>query len=626
MSLLNLEQISMAFGHVALLDKINLVVERGERVCLIGRNGEGKSTLLKIINGDLIADDGQMNATSSCRIARVAQEPEFKEDDTVYHAVAAGLGEVGEWVNQYHELIHQLSTDDSPELLKKLERVQHQLEANDGWSLEQRVDTVLTRLDLPEDKKVSAMSGGWQRRVALAQALVTDPDLLLLDEPTNHLDIRSITWLENQLLEFNGALLFISHDRRFMQNVATRIIELDRGQLTSYPNDYLTYLKVKAANLAAEATQNAKFDKVLAQEEVWIRQGIKARRTRNEGRVRALKQLRLERAKRREVVGKMKLTVDTGQSSGKIVVEAENLSYRYADKPLINDFSMVVMRGDRIGFIGDNGTGKSTLLKLLLGTLEPQQGTITQGTKLQVAYFDQLRAQLNSEQTVFDAVGEGSDTVLINGVNKHVMSYLSDFLFAPERARSPIKSLSGGERNRLLLARMFTQPANVLVLDEPTNDLDVESLELLEEMLLNYEGTLLVVSHDRNFLDNVVTSTLVFDGTGDVSEYVGGYEDWLRQRKPETTAKVEKTAKAEKTAEKPKKAAAKLSYKDQRELDQLPVKIEENENRLAELQDITSQADFYKKEQAEVNQVLAQLQETEDTLAVLYERWEALEN
>jgi ATP-binding cassette subfamily F protein uup len=618
MSLINIDNVSIAFGHVALLDNINLRIEKAERVCLIGRNGEGKSTLFKLINQDLYPDKGKIEYKTACRVALLNQNPEFNSDDTVFHAVAQGLGKIGDLVNEYHEIVQAIATDHS--LLKKLEIVQQQLEAEDGWSFEQRIETILSRLQLPADQKISNLSGGWQRRVALAQVLVTEPDLLLLDEPTNHLDIEAIAWLEQVLLEFNGGLLFISHDREFMQRLATRIIELDRGQLTSYPGDYATYLRQKQANLAAEAIQAAKFDKKLAQEEIWIRQGIKARRTRNEGRVRSLEKLREERSQRREQVGKVKLKVETGESSGRIVIEAENINKSYQDTPLIKDFSTVIMRGDKIGLIGGNGVGKTTLLKILLGELTADSGKLKHGTKLSIAYFDQLRDQLNPEETVVDSVAQGQDFITINDQKKHIMSYLSDFLFAPARARSPVKSLSGGERNRLLLARLFTKAANVLVLDEPTNDLDVESLELLEELLLNYPGTLLLVSHDRRFLDNVVTSSIVFEGNAIINEYVGGYKDI-----PKKSAEKKVNKKSNKTTKKTTTKTQKLNYNEQRELSKLPAQIEKLETALAELQEKTTDPEFYQADQSTKNKSLERLKEIESELQQCYKRWEELE-
>jgi len=629
-SLINLDNISIAFGHVALLDQVALRIENGERVCLIGRNGEGKSTCLKIIHGSLKPDHGKVERQQGCKIAYLGQEPEFEPDDTVFHAVAKGLGSLGQWVEQYHQLVQQLATENDEQLLTQLQQVQQRLEAENGWQLEQRVETILSRLELPSDVKLASLSGGWKRRVALAQVLVTEPNLLLLDEPTNHLDLEAIDWLETFLLEFNGSLLFVSHDRRFMQRIATRIIELDRGRLTSYPGNYATYLTQKEAALAAEATQAAKFDKHLAQEEVWIRQGIKARRTRNEGRVRQLKKLRAERAQRREKMGTLRLNIDSGELSGRLVIEAEAIHQSYQNQTIIKNLSTTIMRGDRIGIIGTNGAGKTTLLKILLGELAPDSGTVKHGTKLSIVYFDQLRTQLNPEEMVIDAVAQGQETITVNGQKKHIMSYLSDFLFAPARARSPVKSLSGGERNRLLLARLFTKPANVLVMDEPTNDLDVESLELLEELLTDYPGTLLLVSHDRYFLDNVVTSTLVFEGNGQVAEYVGGYEDWLRQRptppppkkakkseEPSTPSPTNTTASSTKTR--------KLSYKEQRELNELPQQIEQLETQLSELQAIVSDAKFYQNDKTQINQTLNQIKTLEDDLAQKYTRWETLE-
>ncbi len=617
--MIKLNNISIAFGHVALLDKIALRIDNKERICLIGRNGEGKSTLLKIISREISADQGQLEYQTGCRIALLSQEPQFKANDTVFHAVAKSLGTVGQLVEAYHNLVQRLAHNNDEDLLAQLETVQHRLEAEDGWRLEQRVETVLSKLKLPSEQTLGEMSGGWRRRVALAQVLVTEPDILLLDEPTNHLDIDAITWLEENLLEFKGGLLFISHDRRFMQRLATRIIELDRGKLTSYPGDYGNYLRRKEASLAAESTQAAKFDKHLAQEEIWIRQGIKARRTRNEGRVRTLKKLREQRTQRREQIGKIRLNLDSGESSGRIVIEAEAISKNYQNTPLIDDFSTLIMRGDRVGLIGPNGVGKTTLLKILLGELPPDSGTVKHGTKLSIAYFDQLRAQLDPEETVVDAIAQGQETITINGHKKHVMSYLSDFLFAPARARSPVKSLSGGERNRLLLASLFTKPTNVLVLDEPTNDLDVETLELLEDLLSNYPGTLLLVSHDRHFLDNVVTSTIIFEGNGQIKEYVGGYQDWLRQR---TVPAPSKKAAAVLPKPRPQKTR-KLNYKEQRELANLPEQIETLETEQAELQSLISQPDFYRGDQ--INQSLARLKTLEAELQTAYERWEILE-
>ena len=633
MPLISLDNISIAFGHVALLDNAALRLDKGERVCLLGRNGEGKSTLLNIVDGTLHADAGRIELLPGCKVARLAQEPSFSGEPTIYEAVAAGLGYVGEQVAAYHDLLHRMETDHSnPDSLRQLEVIQHELEAHDGWRLQQRVENVLSRLQLPADRPVAQLSGGWRRRVALAQALVREPDILLLDEPTNHLDLEAIQWLEDWLSTYNGALLFVSHDRSFVRRLATRIIELDRGQLRSYPGDYEAYLRLKAEELEAEATQAAKFDKKLAQEEVWIRQGVKARRTRNEGRVRALKRLREERSERRERKGQVKASLDSGERSGQIVIEAEHLHYAWGEQVLVQDFSTTIMRGDRVGLLGPNGAGKTTLLKLLLNELTPSSGVLRHGTKLQIAYFDQLRAQLDPERSLVDVIGEGRDSVTINGKTKHVMSYLSDFLFSPERARSPVKSLSGGERNRLLLARLFTKPANLLVMDEPTNDLDVDTLELLEELLFEYQGTLLLVSHDRAFLDNVVTSTLVFEGNGQISDYVGGYQDWLRVRAAARPAAPSSAS----TAPVPPKApvvapvvaatkSRKLSYKDQRELELLPAQIETQERQLAAIQAEMADPGFYRGDAAQVALTLQRLAEIEAALKETYARWEALE-
>ncbi|MDM8565285.1 ATP-binding cassette domain-containing protein [Candidatus Halobeggiatoa sp. HSG11] len=623
--MLNLDNISIAFGHVTLLDGVNLRIEKGERVCLIGRNGEGKSTLLKIISNQIQPDNGKLEKRSNCKITLLNQEHNFNPDDTVFHAVSKGMGKLGELIEKYHDLVQRVAKNET-KLLPQLEQVQHRLEAEDGWRLEQKVETILSKLNLPTDQPLSELSGGWRRRVALAQILVTEPNLLLLDEPTNHLDIEAITWLEEMLLDFNGSLLFVSHDRQFMQRIATRIIELDRGKITSYPSNYNIYLRTKEANLEAEMTQAAKFDKNLAKEEVWIRQGIKARRTRNQGRVRNLQKLRTERAQRRNQIGNIKLNIDSGELSGRIVIEAENIGKNYQDKVLVKNFSTIVMRGDRVGLIGANGTGKTTLLKMLLNELEPDDGAVKHGTKLSIAYFDQLRTQLNPESTVVDAVSQGQDMLTINGQKKHVMSYLADFLFAPARARSPVKSLSGGERNRLLLARLFTKPANLLVLDEPTNDLDVESLELLEELLNNYSGTLLLVSHDRKFLDNVVTSTIVFEGQGKVTEYVGGYADWLRQRPQITKSTTVSKKTTPKQIETKSTKSRKITYNEQRELAELPNQIEALEIELSELQTLVSSSEFYQQETQQVNQTLNRIKAIETNLQKMYKRWEELEN
>ena len=627
MPLISFHNVSTAYGHHLLLDKVSFGLEAGERVCLIGRNGSGKSTLLKAAAALFTPDEGEIRREVSTRIAYLPQEPELDEAATVYENVAAGLGELRQILVDYHHLIAALNDPATSEGvdLDRLHTIQEQLERRHGWEAQTRVEQVLTRLGLSADVTVGTLSGGWKRRVALGRALVMEPEVLLLDEPTNHLDIESIQWLEDQLLEYRGALLFVTHDRQFLGALATRILELDRGQLSEYPGTYESYQARKAEALATEATHNALFDKRLAEEERWIRRGIEARRTRNMGRVRALYDLRREHAARRDRVGNAKLSLDSSEKSGKLVLEAERLSFSYQDRPIVRDLSLRIMRGDRIGLVGPNGVGKTTLLKILLGQLEPTRGTIRHGTNLQVVYFDQSRAQLNPEARVVDCVGEGKETVTIGGVTKHVMGYLQDFLFPPERARSPVKSLSGGERARLLLAQLFTKPANVLVMDEPTNDLDIETLELLEELLLSYEGTLFLVSHDRAFLDNVVTSCLAFDGDGVVKEYVGGYSDWRRQRaETPVTAREEKTTKA--PAEPKKPAGKKLSFKDQRELEQLPVRIEQLEKEQVEVQAQLGIPELYKSDPAAAKKLTARLQALETELAAANTRWEALES
>jgi len=634
MALLSFTDVSLAYGLNPLLDKVSFQLDRGERVCLIGRNGAGKSSLFRLVTGEQVADDGELWFAPGLKIGQLPQELPEAGAAKVYDVVAAGLAGVGELLAEYHALVHGEMGEAE---LARLEKVQHQLESKDGWRLNQLVETTLTRLGLPADKSMSELSGGWRRRVLLAQALVAEPDILLLDEPTNHLDIHTIAWLEQALLEFRGAVLFITHDRQFLQALATRILELDRGQLIDWQGDYRSFLEHKEQQLAAEATANALFDKKLAQEEAWIRQGIKARRTRNEGRVRALKAMREERARRLERQGKASFQLETADASGKRVIELEHVSFAWPGQPpLVRDLSTFVLRGDRIGLIGNNGSGKSTLLKLMLGQLQPTSGSVKHGTKLEVAYFDQLRGQLDLERSVIDNVSEGRDFIEINGERRHVISYLGDFLFSPERSRTPVKALSGGERARLLLARLFSKPANVLVLDEPTNDLDVETLELLEEVLDGFDGTVLLVSHDRAFLDNVVTSSLVFEGQGNVREYVGGYADWLRQGgRIESLAEwgddveskpVEPQAEAEPV--KPAKAPStksKLSYKLQRELDALPALLEQLENELQALQQQASDPQFYQQSHDQTAPVLAALESKQAELDQALERWAELE-
>jgi len=623
MPFIRLADVSIAFGVHPVLDHADFLLDPGERVGLIGRNGEGKSTLMKAIAGQVAADSGEIWRQPGIQVAMLEQEPTLPEQATIYDAVADALGDIGHWIAEYHRLSEHAHDADT---LQEMGRLQHQLESQDGWRLQQRVEHVLSRLDLAGGQPVAGLSGGWRRRVSLARALVVEPDVLLLDEPTNHLDLDTILWLEEQLLQFKGAVLLITHDRAFLQKIATRIVDLDRGKLTSWPGNYADYLEKKAAALEEEARHNALFDKKLAQEETWIRQGIKARRTRNEGRVRALKQLRNERAERRNRLGQAKIELEQSERSGKLVIEAENVSFAYPERPILRDFSTTIMRGDRVGLIGPNGAGKSTLIRILLKQLEPQAGTVRHGTKLNIAYFDQLRAQLDPDQTLADAVTDGKDYVDINGQRIHVMSYLANFLFQPARARSPVRSLSGGERNRALLARLFSQPCNLLVMDEPTNDLDMETLELLEELLAGFEGSLILVSHDRAFLDNVVTSTLVFEGGGKIGEYVGGYSDWLEQAKP-AEPKPAVPAPAPPKAE-PAKAPApkkKMSYKEQRELESLPGQIEAMEARQAELNATLNAADFYKQDAETVKKMLAEVQSLELELEASYQRWNELD-
>ena len=630
MPLLRLTNVSIAFGTHALLDHADFQLDAGERVGLLGRNGEGKSTLMKIIAGNVHADHGEIWQQPELKLAWLEQSPVLTSDMTIYDAVASGLGDLGQWIARYHHLSLHMQFDDE-KALKELGDLQHELETHNGWHFQQRVESTLSRLDLPADTMVSSLSGGWKRRVALAQALVIDPEVLLLDEPTNHLDLESITWLEEQLLNFQGAVLFVTHDRSILQKLATRIVDLDRGQLVSWQGNYEDYLRRKAAALEDEANQNSEFDKKLAAEEVWIRQGVKARRTRNEGRVRALKKLRDERSERRNVQGTSKLTLDRGDSSGKKVIEAVDVSFAYENQTIVKNFSTLIQRGDKIGLIGPNGAGKSTLLKLLLKELEPTSGVIEQGTKLQVAYFDQLREQLDPELTVADTVADGNDFVEIAGNQRHVMSYLCDFLFAPARERSPIIFLTGGERNRLLLARLFTKPANLIIMDEPTNDLDLETLELLEEKLVDYEGTLLVVSHDRAFLDNVVTSVLVFEGDGVINDYVGGYSDWLAysQAKAQQLSQARKQAPAQVAAKAADKSVTtkkkKLSYKEQLELQQLPALIEQLESEHAALTSQMNAPDFYRKDALAIAAITDKLAALDEKLQQTYKRWDELE-
>ena len=628
--LLSLKNICLSYGHVPLLDGVELALEAGERVCLVGRNGTGKSSLLRLIYGESVPDDGEIWRRDNLRIARLEQDLPTSVSGSVFDIVASGLPDLGELVRRYHRVLAQLDAGQSDQLVEELTDLSHTLDMSDGWRFEQRVETAISKLDLPADAEMSSLSGGMQRRVLLARAIVSEPDLLLLDEPTNHLDIEGILWLEEFLLDFNGAILFITHDRTFLQHLATRILELDRGLLTSWPGDYAHYLRKREERLAVEAEHHAKFDKKLAQEEAWIRQGIKARRTRNEGRVRALKALRAERSRRREQPGKARLELEQAQQSGKLVVEVEHAHLSLGGREIIHDFSTRIKRGDRIGIIGPNGAGKSTLIRMLLGELAVDSGLVRLGSKLQVAYFDQTRAQLDPDKSVLDNLNQGSEMVTINGRQRHVISYLQDFLFPPQRVKSPVKSLSGGERNRLLLARLFTRPANLLVLDEPTNDLDVETLELLEELLSEFDGTILLVSHDRAFLDNIVTSTLVFEGQGRIGEYVGGFEDWQRYKlqvqkvvtMPGTKEMVSRQR--DLTANAPG-LKRKLSYKEQHELEQLPEKIEQLESEQQQLQQQVSDSEFYKQDGDHIAATLAHLEKVSLKLEQAYARWEDLE-
>lgn len=631
MPYITLENASLAFGHVALLDKVAFQLDAGERVGLIGRNGAGKSSMLKALAGEIKLDDGKVWTEKSARTVYVPQEPELNPDHTIYEAVAEGLGAVQKTLVAYHDVTHKMSEPDADfdTLMKEMEVLQHDLDNLGAWEMQSKIETVLTKLSLDADVVISTLSGGWRKRVALGRALVAEPEVLLLDEPTNHLDLEAILWLEELLLSFKGAVLFITHDRRFLNRLATRIVELDRGKLTDFVGTYSNYLVKKEELLAIETMQAAKFDKVLAQEEVWIRQGIKARRTRNEGRVRNLEKLRLERVARRERQGDVKLNIDAGERSGKLVAELSNVSKSYGDKTLITNFSTRILRGDRIGLLGPNGIGKTTLLKLILGEIEPDSGEIERGTKVNVAYFDQMREALDEEMTLADTISPGSDFIEIGTERKHVISYLEDFLFAPQRSRSPVKSLSGGERNRLLLARLFARPTNVLVLDEPTNDLDIDTLELLESLLQAYQGTLFLVSHDRDFLENTVTQVIAFEGNGVLDEFGGGYDDWLRfsQQRDAKKASNKQTVKkaTPKQGEKPKAVVQKLSTNERKELETLPLEIETLETEQAGINEEFTDADIYRDQPDLVKTLQARLAEIEAEVETKLARWGVLD-
>ncbi|BBJ22800.1 ATP-binding cassette domain-containing protein [Candidatus Nitrotoga sp. AM1P] len=632
MPYITLDKAALAYGHVPLLDHVNFQLDEGERVGMIGRNGGGKSSMLKVLAGQAMLDDGLVWRAPGIRICYVSQEPELNGEATVFDEVARGLGELQQIITDYHHLSHQLAEPDADyeSLLEAMQPLQTKLEAQNGWAVQARIETAIQRLELNADSRVGDLSGGVRKRVALAQALVAEPDVLILDEPTNHLDFSSIEWLEGLLNNFRGSVLFVTHDRRFLDNVTTRIIELDRGNLASFPGNFAAYLRFKEQMLQDETVLNAKFDKVLAQEEVWIRQGIKARGVRNEGRVRRLEQLRRERSARRERVGKVEMSLEAGDRSGKLVAELSHIGKSFGDRQIIKDFSCRIQRGDKIGLLGPNGSGKSTLLKIILGELAPDSGKVHLGTKLAVAYFDQLRAQLNEEATLADTISQGADFIEIGGVRKHIISYLGDFLFAPERARSPVKSLSGGERNRLLLARLFSRPANVLVLDEPTNDLDIETMELLEDLLADYDGTLFLVSHDRAFLDNVVTQVIAFEGDGKLMEYVGGYEDWVRVKKQQAVQRAPVSAaapaKPSLQTEVQSKPATKLSFKEARELEQIPQRIASLEQEQEELAATLGAGNLYRDNPAHAKQLQERTAIIEDELLQLMARWEELES
>jgi ATP-binding cassette subfamily F protein uup len=623
MSLINLVDVDYSVGGPLLLQNTDLAIERGERIAVVGRNGEGKSTLLRLIAGEIRPDSGEVRVEGGVRVARLAQEVPHELSGDVFDVVAGALGHVGALLAEFHRLSHRL---DEPGATAALADVQAQLDAERGWNVDQRVTEVLARLGLAEEADFSAMSGGMKRRVLLARALVIEPDVLLLDEPTNHLDIEAIAWLEEMLLGFAGSLVFVTHDRRFLRALATRIVEIDRGRVTSWPGDYENYLRRRDERAHAEAQANALFDRKLAQEEIWIRQGIKARRTRNEGRVRALEQMRRERASRRERVGAAKISVGSAAPSGRRVIDVDDIGFAYGDRAIVDGLTTTIQRGDRVGLIGPNGSGKTTLLKLLLGDLKPARGEVTLGTGIEIAYFDQHRATLREDLSALDNVAEGREYIEIDGARKHAIGYLQDFLFSPERARAPITALSGGERNRLLLAKLFAKPSNLLVMDEPTNDLDIETLELLEELLAAYPGTLLLVSHDRDFIDDVVTSTLVLEGEGRVGEYVGGYSDWARHAKPATPKKIETPAKEKRVEVAPPPVQKrKLSWKEARELEALPARIEQLETDLAAMNARLEDPAFYRQDSAAIVAANAEMAAKQAELDDAYARWQALE-
>lgn len=621
MPLLRLDNAFLHYGTLALLDGVSLTIQKGEKIGLLGRNGAGKTTLLRVLEGEVQPESGERWLRPGTRLAWLQQSLPAADGQTVYDIVAGGLAETGELLSQYHHLLHD---GDEPDL-KALSRVQAKIEACEGWLLQQRVETTLSQLDLPGDANMAALSGGWRRRVALARALVSNPDILLLDEPTNHLDVPAIEWLEQQLRDYSGALVLITHDRRFLQNVANIMAELDRGNLTTWPGDYLGFLRHREAQLAAEERANELFDKKLAQEEIWIRQGIKARRTRNEGRVRALKALREERAQRRSRAGKAGFAVEGASRSGKIVAEIEHIAHSFDGKAVINDFSTVIQRGDRIGIVGANGAGKSTFVKIMLGELQPEKGVVSLGTKLEIAYSDQLRDQLDPDKNLIDNVCGGQEFIEIKGRKRHAISYLGEFLFSADRVRMPVRALSGGEQNRAVLAQLFSKPANLLVLDEPTNDLDIETLELLEEILLNFEGTVILVSHDREFMDNVVTSIIALDGNGGVEEFTGGYTDWASHKRGIADTlfsgpKAGVSPSGKKPGKQPESAR-----KLQRELDRIMANIEKLELRQGDLEREMSEPGFFDNEFSVVEKATQELADLNDHLSQAYKRWDELE-
>ena len=636
MELLRIANGELAFGTDKILDKADVSIQTGERICLVGRNGAGKSTLMKVLMGLQNLDDGQILKSSTMLMAMLEQDPPESSDVNVFDYVAQGVKENADLISRYHSLIHLIGEDPSERNLNKLANVQDELEQANAWQDEQRIEQVMSTLSLDGDAKISDLSGGWLRKVALAKSLVTNPDILLLDEPTNHLDIASVLWLEKFLKDFAGTIIFISHDRAFIRGLSTRILDLDRGQLKSYPGDYDLYIEQKQHDLQVEEQQNALFDKRLAEEEVWIRQGIKARRTRNEGRVRSLEKLRLERTARREVRNQSTMNITQGDRSGKLVFEAKDVTVAFDDKVVIDKLNLLITRNDRLAFIGANGTGKSTLIKLIMEKLKQTSGEMRSGVNLEVAYFDQHREALDLNQTVQEIVGEGKQEVVVNGRSRHVLGYLQDFLFSPKRARTPVKALSGGEKNRLLLARLFLRPSNLLILDEPTNDLDIETLELLEEVVANYSGTVILVSHDRDFVNNCVNTCLYFDGTGRINQIVGGYDDvdsYLalkeEQRQQQLSAeqkKVTQQSKAEPVKKEAVKATKKkLSFKESKELAELPEIIDNLENQIAELQEQVNQNDFFSKDEQYTKNILNQLGENESKLDLVYTRWQELD-